>query len=210
MTVALNLDRALGKALGLTSTTPFGDDRYEGCHDGAAGVQWHLATDRTTGDTWLAVNLEGLKYGDDRPIRKLLHRELARPAILGVLRLLPRAPDVVVHLTRDAWAGPRTRVYVDEWTIGRHRASELTPDIWSRMMADGLACLTPDGGRARQPVTRSGTAAPEILEVVPHFTAGVRVWPAPPFSMPDAVALVAEAKAQLQPVYAAVVDRLSY
>jgi hypothetical protein len=210
MTAVLGLDRILGRALGISSTTAFDDDRYTGCYDGAAGVQWHLATERATGAAWLAVNLEGLKYGGERPIRKFLHRELARPAVLGVLRLLPRPHEVIVHLARDAWAGPRTRVYTDAWTIARHPASELTQEIWFRMMADGLACLTPEGGRGRQSITRAGASSPEMLEVVPHFSAAVRVWPAPPGSPQEAVALVGAAKAHLQPVHAAVVDRLSY
>lgn len=210
MTQVLSLGRILGKALGIANVTPFSDDQFSGCHDGAAGVQWHIATDRLTGETWLAVNLEGLKYGRERPIAKLLHRELARPAVLGVLHLLPRAKDVIVHLTRDAWAGSRQRIAIEERTIERRPASELTRDIWKRMMAEGLECLGPAGARGRQLLTRAGAPAPEMLEVVPHFNAGMRVWGTPPTSAQDAVALVAAAKAHLEPVHEVVVDRLSY
>ena len=210
MSQVISLGRILAKALGVSSVTPFSDDRYSGCHDGAAGVQWHLATDRVTGETWLAVNLEGLKYGRERPIARLLQRELARPAVLGVLHLLPRAKDVVVHLTRDAWVSGRRRAYIEEWTIERRPASELTRDIWSRMMTEGLECLGPAGARGRRLVTRAGAAAPEMLDVVPHLTAGLRVWSALPASPHEAVALVATARAHLEPVHEVVVDRLSY
>jgi hypothetical protein len=209
MTQVISLGRILGKALGVASTTPFSDDLYSGCHDGAAGVQWHIAADRVTGETWLAVNLEGLKYGRERPIAKLLQRELARPAVLGVLHLLPRAKDVIVHLTRDAWANQRQRVAIKEWTIERRPASELTRDIWKRMMTEGLECLGPAGARGRQLVTRHGAAVPEMVDVLPHFNAGMRIWSTPP-SVPEAVALVAAAKAHLEPVHEVVVDRLSY
>ncbi len=211
MTASLDdLRDALQAALPKRTLEKFSDERFVGFHDGADGVQWHIASRVGDGRVTLAVNLEGLAYGRDgqRPIEKLVKRERYKARVLAAIRSAEDPAGVTVHLARDAWAGPRTRVPIEEWTIGLHAGSEISDEVWLSMMGEGVACLSPEGGRGRQMVTRAGRSVSEELEVVPHFNASRLLWDTTP---PQAARRerVREVMALLQPVYDAVVDRVT-
>ncbi|MCY3547004.1 MAG: hypothetical protein OXH49_08990 [Gemmatimonadetes bacterium] len=44
-------------------------------------VQWHTECRPGDGFVWLAVNLEGMQYGD-WPVARLIEREISRPLLL--------------------------------------------------------------------------------------------------------------------------------
>jgi hypothetical protein len=93
------LEHIFAEVIAGITTCRFGDEQYRGFHDCAKGVQWHVAEEPAVGACYLAVNLEGLKYGPSRPIHQLALRESKEPRIAacsrpGVrrLRLRPRRP----------------------------------------------------------------------------------------------------------------------
>jgi hypothetical protein len=200
------LDNVFKSALGIATVVPFGDERYKGFHDGAQGVQWHVAYEAETGATYLAVNLEGLKYGKARPIQKIVRREAKEPRMVSVLRGLPRAEDVVVHVVREGWPSQRNRIYVEERFILRTVGARVTEEIWLQAMKDAAACLTDDGGRGRQLARRAGTGVPRMMDVLPHITVGTIGWTGP---IPaDAVQRLVECRRLLEPVYVAMNARV--
>jgi hypothetical protein len=205
ITIGTSLMGDLGKifreALGLSASEPFDSVRHGGEHDGAEGVQWHLARSNESGEYRLAVNLEGLMYGGQRVIRKFLQRELARSRVMAVIRDLPAGdPEIIVHMARDAWINQRRRTPIKEGTIARFKSVELNETVWREMLTEALACLGPDNERGQQRVTKlDGTSV--ILPVVPHFNVGVRV--------PLEVMAIRQQVARLQPVHDAVRNRIS-
>lgn len=205
-----SLRDALQFALPARKLEPFSDERFAGFHDGAEGVQWHVALNQVTGESQIAVNLEGLIYGKDRkrPIERLLKRERHNAKVFAAIHAAADPAHVMVHMTCDAWAGPRTRVPIQEWTIGLATADQLTEAAWQEMMAAALECLGEEGARGVRQVTRLGRSAPEPMEVVPHFNVSRPLWTTPPPPQ-ECRKKVIEEMGRLKPVYDALVDRVA-
>src|SRR5690349_5873992 len=124
-----DLGRVFASALGFTAAERFGDDQYSGFHDGVEGLQWHVACDMD-GRTRLGVNLEGLKYGRERRIRRFLIREASRPRIPQLVRASAHAEDICVEVVRGGWPGPRTRIYIEERDILNLPGFRVNDDLW--------------------------------------------------------------------------------
>jgi hypothetical protein len=194
-------------AFGLRTSQPFADQAFRGFHDGAKGVQWHIAEELSTGMVYVAVNLEGLKYGSERPIRKFLHREKSRPLVPDLCRRCDRATELYAHVIREGWPGPRTRVALRNREILRTNGGTLRDDDWIQAMSAALGCLSSEGERGTQSVTRIESSQSEIMNVLPHVTIGLPVWRG---SIPtDAVPRVQSAMSSLRDIYDAFCERVA-
>src|SRR5688500_15542587 len=111
------LRQALEVLLPQSKLVDFDDERFVGTHEDVDGVQWHVALDRGQMTTRFAVNLEGLSYRGTWPIARLLRSEAADPQFLNVAEVVQGADAVYVHLTRDTWKGPRSRVAAENWHL---------------------------------------------------------------------------------------------
>jgi hypothetical protein len=170
--------RALREALRelLPSAKPkdFDDEHFVGTHDNANGVQWHVSVERSDLTQWFAVNLEGLAYRD-WPIARFINREMESPELPSLAGQVDEPDTIFVHLTRDAWSGPRGRVAVEQWSLLPRRALNLlTPTVWQRAVVAARSCLAgPEGGRGIASLTRSKNQLREEFEVSPHLNVGV-------------------------------------
>ena len=192
--------------LAVPIVVPFGDGRYSGFHDGAQGVQWHIAHEAETAATYLAVNLEGLKYGRGRPIQRVVRLEAKKPRLVGVFHALARPEDIVVHVVREGWPSQRNRVYLDDRFILKSVAAQVSEEAWSRAMQEAAACLTDEGDRATQLVRRAGTTMSRMMHVLPHLTVGVMMWTG---AIPgDAWTRIVRGRRVLAPVYDAMNARV--
>jgi hypothetical protein len=200
-----DLQTIFNAALSLRSSVPFGDAGFSGFHDGEKGVQWHIAAEKSTGSVSVAVNLEGLKYGPDRPIRRLLHRERSRPVVADLCRRSPRAPELYAHVNREGWPGPRNRVELRNRDILTATGATLTDEASIAAMSEALQCRWSDGDRGTQSVTRAGWSQPEVMNVLPHVTVGLPVWRGA--TPADAVDRVRSAVSPLREIYEAFCER---
>ena len=121
----------------------------------------------------LAVNLEGLSYGGTWPIATFLRHEMTDPQLLTLGPLVEDAESVDVHLTRDAWKGPRTRVAADKWHLLLSPLAQLREGTWRRAVAQAQGCLGPAGGRGVASLIRVQTGVRERFETTPHLNVGV-------------------------------------
>jgi hypothetical protein len=154
----------------------FDDELFVGVREAVDGVQWHVSLERQNGLRRLAVNLEGLAYRD-WPIARLIQRELAEAKLFEVILTLANPRAIEVHLTRDAWKGPRTRVAVEEWSLlPRRPLSDLSPHAWRIALTQAAASLAgPAGGRGSKRLTRLNKLASEEFEVSPHLNFAVKL-----------------------------------
>ena len=155
----------------------FDDEIFVGAHDGSEGVQWHVSLDRQDMITRrFSVNLEGLAY-KDWPIAKFIARELEQPKLFDAVTAIEKPELVQVHLTRDAWKGPRTRVAVERWSLlSRQPVHKLSPALWRSSLNEARRCLAgPDGGRAKARLLRVKTHLTEDLEISPHLNFGIEL-----------------------------------
>jgi hypothetical protein len=177
----------------------FGDECYSGFHDGAKGVQWHIAHKKATETYILAVNLEGIKYQRKRPIRALMDAELRSPAVPGVIRGLPRRNQVRVRVVREGWPSLRRRVYLarDYRCICCRSGARLNEQVWAKAMSEARRCIAESDERARQRVLRKRSTTLEWMEVLPHLTVGLPLWTG---AIPsDAQGRLVAARDELQP-----------
>ena len=197
------IEKVFAQAMGGIDVCRFGDERYRGFHDCAKGVQWHIAEEPGADTCYLAVNLEGLKYGSTRPIHLLVTCEASEPRLAAVVRGLASPESIYVHVVREGWPSQRTRVYLDDQyrCILSAPAAAITDDLWASAMKAASACLSADGNRGRQFVRRPGNPVAVMMDVLPHITVGMTVWTGP---MPsDAVERVVGCRRILEPVHAA-------
>jgi hypothetical protein len=173
---AAALHAALAALLGV-APKPFDDELFVGAHDGVDGVQWHVSLDRQDMITRrFAVNLEGLEYRN-WPIARFIARELEAPKLFDTVAGADPLRKVCVQLTRDAWAGRRTRVAVERWSLlSRQPVGGLSPALWRSSLVAARTCLaSADGGRGKARLTRVKTHLAEDLETSPHLTFGVEL-----------------------------------
>jgi hypothetical protein len=202
------LREGLRELLPTATLRDFDDERFVGSHDDASGVQWHVSVDRSDLARWLAVNLEGLAY-KDWPIARFITREMESPELPLLASQVDDANLVFVHLTRDAWSGPRTRVAVEQWSLLPRRAlSLLTATVWQRAVGAARGCLAaPGGGRGTATLTRVKNHLRDEFEVSPHLNVGV-VLQARGTQL-ERLRELQKAQAQLQPIYEFFVRRCS-
>ncbi len=195
------LHEALRELLPDSKLRDFDDELFVGTHDGLSGVQWHVSLDRENMTRRFGVNLEGLPYRGRRPILQFIERELSVPGLLALLSTLEAASGIVMHFTRDAWKGARTRVAIREWHIIAPRAvKDLTPGMWERALIEARSCLDEPGtGRGVASVTRLETGVRENLETCPHVNFGVTL--ASRGSISERLRELRQAKAHLEPIH---------
>jgi len=179
----------------------FDDELFVGTHDGVSGVQWHVSLDRENMTRRFAVNLEGLSYKGRRPIVQFIERELSTPGLLELLSTVEAAGEIVMHFTREAWKGARTRVAIREWHIIAPRAvKDLTAGIWERALIEARSCLDEPGtGRGTASVTRLETGVRENLETCPHINFGVTL--ARRGSITERLRELRQTKIHLEPIH---------
>jgi hypothetical protein len=169
------LREALRELLPGAKLTDFDDELFVGTHDGVGGVQWHVSLDRENMIRRFAVNLEGLSYKRRRPIAQFIQHEMSTPGLLSLLGTVETPSEIVLHFTRDAWKGARTRVPIREWYILAPRAlKDLTATMWQRTLIEARNCLDEHGkNRGVASVTPLETGVRENLETCPHINFGV-------------------------------------
>ena len=185
----------------------FGHGR-EGRHDGNKGVQWNawVGFDENGEFTGcVGVNLEGIRYNNDRPIARLIERELGSFALFRVMTDVDRREGVIVRWSRDAW--PRNDVPYDQYLIVRKRPTELTRALWQSKLVEAPGCLDRESGFQRcvqQPITRKGVT--KNLYVSPHLQFVRELWRGKPQSETALIELMQEARRQLLPIHCMIAD----
>jgi len=203
-TVYANLLDGFNKLLGVKGRS-FGQlsRPYFGISDGREGVQWNLAVYPGEGKARVGVNLEGMAYRG-WPIVTLVNSELETPALLQLIPHLDAPESMILRFTRDAWQVTARPRILEECLGGReYRLSEVTTDLWRKILEEALACLDKERGyrgRGLQAVTRVrrsvADAEPTEMRVSPHLT----IWtPIDPSS--DAVEGLSSAFERLRPIH---------
>ena len=184
---------------------PFGQNAGKrfGASDDNKGVQWNISIDRETGETYLGVNLEGMKY-KNWPITSLLLAE-RQNASLSSFADIDAAEDITVQFTRDAWQAAARPGIKEKFINGSGTAlKSMTLHLWEQMVKEALECLNPNvdyKGRGRMEVTLVKSGEKVIKEVSPHLTFHLLVWEKQPNTMEEAVQLIAAAHDKLLPLY---------
>jgi len=174
-----------------------------GISDGKEGVQWNLKVSTDSGDIFLGVNLEGLKYRD-WPISKFILSEIESPKIDEIKGKVDNPNNIFICFTRDAWQAT-SRPSILEKYIGdkEYALSEINKQQWSNMLKEALGCLNKDAnfrGRTKQVVTLKNKPQHgeqvRYMEVSPHLT--IRT----PLSLTENMHKELERKiSELKPVY---------
>ena len=184
---------------------PFGQNagRRIGASDDNKGVQWNISIDRKTGETYLGVNLEGMKY-KNWPITSLLLAETQDPS-LPSFSDINAAEKITVKLTRDAWQAAARPSIKEKLINGSGTAlKSMTQHLWENMVKDALECLNPNvgyKGRGRMDVTLVKSGKKVTKEVSPHLTFHLLVWEQQPNTVEEAVQLISAAHDKLLPLY---------
>lgn len=184
---------------------PFGQNAgvWVGASDGNKGVQWNIAIHRETGETYLGVNLEGMKY-KNWPITNLLLAEQTN-AELPSFAKIDAAKDITIKLTRDAWqAAARPRIREKEIDGSGTLLKDLTESRWTSMVSEALKCLNSNidfKGRGRMEVTLEKSGEKVTREVSPHLTLQTLVWENQPASTDEATDMISSAHKKLLPLY---------
>lgn len=184
---------------------PFGQNAsvWVGASDGNKGVQWNIAIHRETGETYMGVNLEGMKY-KNWPITNLLLAEQMN-AELPSFASIEAAKDITIRLTRDAWqAAARPRILEKEIDGSGTLLKDLTESRWTGMVSEALKCLNPNigfKGRGQMVVTLEKSGEKVSREVSPHLTFQTLAWKNQPDSIDEATDMISSAHNKLLPLY---------
>jgi hypothetical protein len=174
-----------------------------GVSDGNEGVQWNIAIDKDSGEVWLGVNLEGMKY-DGWPIATFIERELRDAKLLSLARTVDDATAIWVRFFRDAWRFSVRPDTEQKWISGGQVSlSELSPTRWRLMLEEAYSCLDPKRnhrGRVKQTVTLMNGVKKEMW-VSPHLTICTQVWETAPASQEAASLLIGDRIRLLTPIY---------
>ncbi len=184
---------------------PFGQNAGKrfGASDDNKGVQWNISIDRESGETYLGVNLEGMKY-KNWPIANLLLAE-TQESSLPSFTDIKAAEEITVKLTRDAWQAA-ARPSIKEKSIDGSGTTlkNMSPPLWEKMVKEALECLNPNvdyKGRGRIDVTLVKSGNIVTKEVSPHLTFHLLVWEKQPKTIEEAVQLISAAYDKLLPLY---------
>jgi hypothetical protein len=184
---------------------PFGQNAGKrfGASDNNNGVQWNISIDRESGETYLGVNLEGMKY-KNWPITNLLLAE-TQDASLPSLADINAAEEITVKLTRDAWQAAARPSIKEKFIDGSGtNLKSMSPPLWEKMVKEALECLNPNvgyKGRGRIDVTLVKSGVKVTKEVSPHLTFHLLVWEKQPNTIEEAVQLISAAYDKLLPLY---------
>ena len=166
-------------------------------------MQWNIGIKRETGETYLGVNLEGMKY-KNWPITSLLLAE-AKDASLPSFSDIDAAEEITVKLTRDAWQAAARPSIKEKLINGSGTALKaMTLHLWEKMVKEALECLNPNvdyKGRGRIDVTLVKSGNIVTKEVSPHLTFHLLVWEKQPKTIEEAVQLISAAYDKLLPLY---------
>lgn len=184
---------------------PFGQlsRPYFGVSDGREGVQWNLAVYPREGRARVGVNLEGMEYRG-WPIATLINSELQFPELLRLLPDLSSPESMTLRFTRDAWQVTSRPRILEEYLGGReYLLSEMTADLWRKILEEALGCLDKDRGyrgRAIQAVTRVRGDVPDDestdMKVSPHLTISAHIDPSS-----DSLEQLSAAIERLRPIH---------
>lgn len=161
------ISEAFGRVLRLPGES-FGSAslHWGGLHTGYKGVQWNVGFDPRTGERWVGVNLEGLRY-DGWPLARLIRSEQRKPTLLDLIRAEPDLREVRLRMTREHWAG-RNRIHLE--SIADGALGELSAGEWRRILAEARKCLSSSaGGRATSTYQPLGGDAPVNTDLTPHL-----------------------------------------
>jgi hypothetical protein len=143
-----------------------------GVCDDARGAQWSAATDLQSGQSWLAVNLEGIQY-DGWPIARFIERELASPELPALQGAVAHPDQLIVSMSRDAWqAAGRVRILEHAIAPTPIALAAITPEIWRSVLQQARECLNPAReyrGRGQATVTLASSNEAVVRDVSPHF-----------------------------------------
>ena len=184
---------------------PFGQNagRRIGVSDNNKGVQWNISIDRETGETYLGVNLEGMKY-KNWPVTSLLLAE-TQDASLPSFSDIDAAEEITVKLTRDAWQVAARPSIKEKLINGSGTALKgMTLHLWEKMVKDALECLNPNvgyKGRGRMDITLVKSGEKVTKEVSPHLSFQLLVWEKQPNTIEESVQLISVAYDKLLPLY---------
>ncbi len=103
--------------------------KWCGASDDNNCVQWNIGIDRESGETYLGVNLEGMKH-KNWPITNLL------------LADINAAEEITVNLTRDAWQAAARSCIKERLIDGSGTTlKSMSPPLWEKMVKEALECL---------------------------------------------------------------------
>lgn len=143
------------------------------------GVQWNIVIDTNLEETWVSINLEGLKY-IDWIIARFIEKELDDLLILEVSKKIQyNNIPVYIYFRRDAWQ-VKARPRIKEQIIG----NEITPitnlneQKWKGILLEAYQCLNnrTHRGRAKQVVTLESNGVEKQMEVSPHLIIKAPAW----------------------------------
>jgi hypothetical protein len=202
------------------NSTPvwFGDARHTegGVSDGNPGVQWNAGIEFLSSDkqeTYLGVNLEGIEYGERRPIAHFIKSERDHPRIFEVIRNVQRPQDVEVRLMRDAWQGRARPRYFTERFILKAPLASLTEEkknwreIWRVALYKAQECLDVDGKPVQMQITfydpRTCEVAPrpQCYKITPHLGFRTVLWQKMPTTRQARVDAMKSARDRMMPLY---------
>ena len=173
-----------------------------GASDGSKGAQWNFWVIGTTGEAYLSINLEGMKY-KNWPISTFILSELKEPQLLHLRTELGEF-DPIIRFRRDAWQA-QARISIAEADIGHVLPlSKFTADTWRATLAEALQCLDPSKfhkGRAKQHVTRLKDDQVIEMWVSPHLNILVKLWDETPSSHSTAYKRMASLVSGLTPIH---------
>jgi hypothetical protein len=184
---------------------PFGQNAGKrfGASDNNKGVQWNISIDRESGETYLGVNLEGMKY-KNWPIATLLLAE-TQDASLPSFADINTAEEITVNLRRDAWqAAARLNIKERHIDGSGNTLKDISPLLWEKMVKEAFECLNPHvnyRGRGRMDVTLVKSGNKVTKEVSPHLTFNMLVWEKQPKTLEEAVQLISASHDKLLPLY---------
>ena len=184
---------------------PFGQNAGKrfGASDNNSGVQWNIGIDRESGETYLGVNLEGMKY-KNWPITNLLLAE-TQAASLPSYTDINAAEEITVNLTRDAWQAAARPPIKEKLIDGSGTTlKSMSPPLWEKMVKEALECLNPNvgyKGRGRMDVTLVKSGNKVTKEVSPHLAFHLLVWEKQPNTIEEAVQLISAGYDKLLPLY---------
>lgn len=177
---------------------------YYGVSEHNKGVQWNIVSDTNNNETFISVNLEGLKYSD-WTIAHFIENELDDLCILDIAKKYTgKDYPISIYFRRDAWQ-VKARPRIKEQIVGDgiYDITQLNKHNWREMLLEAYQCLNEHThrGRAKQLVTIESNGIQKIMEVSPHLIIRTAVWGLPLPNYKEAVEIVKSRIILLKPLY---------
>lgn len=212
-----NFEAALSRVLPGRSVETFGNIRRAevGAHEASEGVQWHCGVELRDSQWMLpyfGVNLEGILYGDWRPIRDLIEREPQNEVVWKALERFSKHRDIEVILNRDAYPcqGRGRPVYYEKRSIVGKPLSRLSRVEWLDALGDARGCFDAEWSPLERQITltRGGShQSGKPYRLVPSLHLH-RPLDANPLDVGALVTAMRPAMDELAPLYDAVAGQL--